>query len=67
MSLTGKVLYMAHHFILLWLNPFDLSLGLIGKDGGLSTLCHSCGFSCQQSVLKTYPDPGYLHLKDEVV
>ena len=24
MAFTGKFLYMAHHFILLWLNPFDL-------------------------------------------
>ena len=24
MALTGKLLYMAHHFVLLWLNPFDL-------------------------------------------
>ena len=24
-----------------------LILGLIGRDGGLSTLCHSCGFDCQ--------------------
>ena len=28
-----------------------LNLGLIGRDGGLSTLCDSCGFACQQSVL----------------
>ena len=24
-----------------------LSLRLIGKDGGLSALCHGCGFACQ--------------------
>ena len=58
---------MAHHFILLWLNPFDLSLGLIGRDGGLSTLCHSSGFACQQRVLKEFPGTDYLHSKDEVV
>ena len=56
-----------YHFILLRLNPFDLSLKLIGRDGGLSTLCHSCGFACQQRVLKTFPGPGYLHSKDGVV
>ena len=44
-----------------------LALGLIGRDGGLSTLCHSCGFTCQQMVLKTFPGPGYLHSKDGVV
>ena len=66
MSLTGKILYMAQHFILLLLNPLHLSFALIGRDGGLSTLCHGCGFAFQQRVLKTFPDPGYLHLKDEV-
>ena len=67
MSLTGKFVYMAHHFILVWVNPFDLSLGLIGRDGVLSTLCHSCGCACQQRVVKTFPGPGYLHSKDGVV
>ena len=37
-----------------------MTLRLIGRDGGLSTLCHSCGFSCHQRVLKTFPGPGYL-------
>ena len=46
---------------------FPLTLGLIGKNGGLDTLCHSCRFSCQQRVLKTFPDPGYLLFKDGVV
>ena len=58
---------MAQHFILLRLSPFDLSLGLIGRDGGLSALCHSYGFACQQRVLKTFPGPGYLHSEDGVV
>ena len=38
------------------LNP----LGLIGRDGSLSTLCHSCGFACRQRMLKTFPGSGYL-------
>ena len=42
-------------------------LGLIERDGGLSTLCHSCGFACQQSVLKTFSGPGYLRSEDGVV
>ena len=33
----------------------SLALGLIERDGGLSTLCHSYGFACQQRVLKTFP------------
>ena len=58
---------MAHRFILLRLNPFGLSLGLIERDGGLSTLCHGCGFACQQGVLKTFPGPGCLHSGDGVI
>ena len=30
----------------------------MGRDGDLSTLCHSCGFACQQRELKKFPDPG---------
>ena len=56
---------MGRHFILLRLNP--LALGLIVSDGGLSTLCHSCGFACQQTVLKTFLGCGYLHSEDGVV
>ena len=45
-----------------------LSLGLIGRDGALGTLCHGCGFACQQRLLKTFPpDPGYLRSEDGVV
>ena len=49
----------------IWLTP--LILGLIERDGGLNTLCHSCVFACQQRVLKTSPDTSYLRLKDWVV
>ena len=45
--------------------PF--TLGLIGRDGGFNTLCHSCGFPCQQRVLKTFPCSGYLCSEDGVV
>ena len=41
-----------------------LTLGLIGRDGGLSTLCLSCEFTCQRRVLKTFSDPGYLRSED---
>ena len=44
-----------------------MTLRLIGRDGVLSTLCHSCRFSRQQSVLKTFPGRGYLHSEDWVV
>ena len=45
----------------------SLALELIGRDGSLSTLCRSCGFACQQRVLKTFPGPGYLRRQDGVV
>ena len=49
---------MAHHFILLQLNPFDLR---VDREGcWFEHLCHSCRFACQQRVLKTFPGPGYL-------
>ena len=44
-----------------------LTIGLIARNGGLSTLCHSYGFACQQRVLKTFPGPGYLRSEDGVV
>ena len=93
MAFTGKFVYITHHFILLWLNPFDLSADsegwwfehsvsylrvcfynsialtsmVIGRDGSLNTLCQSCGFACQQRVLKTFPGLGYLRSEDGVV
>ena len=48
-------------------SSIPLALGLIGRNRGLSSLCHSCGFACQQRVLKTFPGPGYLHSEDGVV
>ena len=67
MSLTGKLVDMAHHFILLRLSPFDLRLGLIRRDGGLGTLCESCRFPCLERVLKTFPGSGCLDSQDDVV
>ena len=66
MAFTGKSVYT-------WLTisscygSIPLALGLIGRDGGLSTPCHSCGFHCQQRVLKTFPGSGYLCSEDGVV
>ena len=48
-------------------DSIPLALGLIVRDGGLSTLCHSCRLACQQRMLKTFPDPGNLHSEDGVV
>ena len=44
-----------------------LAFGLIVRDGGFSTLCHSYGLSPQQTVLKTFLGPDYLHTEDGVV
>ena len=44
-----------------------LTLGLIRRDGGLRTLCQSCGFACQQGVLKTFPGTTSLCSEDVVV
>ena len=57
MAFTGEfVLYIAHHFILVRRNPFDLSVDR--GDSVLSILSHILGFSCQQRMLKTFP--GYM-------
>ena len=46
-----------------------LTIVLIGRDGGLSTLSHSCGFDYRQRmlVLKTFAGSGYLRSMDGVV
>ena len=43
-----------------------LAIGMIGRDGGLSNLCHSCGFACQERVLETFPGPDDIHSEDWV-
>ena len=66
-------IYVNIYIIYTWLTILScygatpLALGLIGMDGGLSTLGHSCWFACQQRVLKTFPGPGYLRSEDGVV
>ena len=66
-------MYVIYRDLYIWLTispcygSIPLALGLIGRDGGLSTLCHSRGFACQQRVLKMFPGPGYLHSEDAVV
>ena len=37
----------------------------IGRGSGLNTLCHSYGFACQQTVLKTFLGPGSGYLRSE--
>ena len=46
--------------------PLTLA-ALIGRNGSLSLLCHSCKFDYQQRVLKTLSGPGYLRSKNGVV
>ena len=54
-------------------SPFYLAMTqsqcllVIERDGGLSALCHSCGFAYQQRVLKSFPGSSYNRLEDGVV
>ena len=45
-------------------NIFSGNLGQIMPNFGMSTLFHSCGFSCQQRPLKTFLGSTYLHSGD---
>ena len=53
MEFASKLVYMAHHFLFLQLNPFDVSVDRVGLR--FSTLYHGCGFRYQQRVLTTSP------------
>ena len=47
--------------------PQSQCLMVIGRDGGLSNLCHSCGlwaYVSEEGVQKTFPGPGYLSSED---
>ena len=50
MASTGKFGYIAHHFILL--HSISLTLVLIGRNKGLSTLCYSCCFDFSRGCRK---------------
>ena len=65
MAFTGKPVYMAHHFILQRLNLLDLRVDR--ERWWFEHLCHSCGFACQQRVLKMFSGPGYLRSEEGVV
>ena len=58
-----------HILLTIWscYDSIPMALGLIGRDDGLRTLCHSCGFACQQRVLKKFPDRDCLHSEDGAV
>ena len=55
------------HIISSCYSSIPLALGSIGRDDGLSTLCHSCEFACQQRVLKMLPGPRCPRSEDGVV
>ena len=40
---------------------------VIGRVSGLGTLCHTCWFTYQQTVLKIFPGPDYLHSGDGTI
>ena len=53
------MMYVYIYIYVLRLNPFDLRIKRKGW-------CHSCGFTCQQRVLKTVPGPGFIRSEDKV-
>ena len=65
MVFTSKCIYMGHHFYLLRLNPFELSIDREGSWFDHSV--YSCWFACQQRVLKTFPGPDYVRFEDAAV
>ena len=44
-----------------------LAFKLIWRNGSQSILCHSCGFACQQRILKFFSASGYLRCKQGVI
>ena len=40
---------------------------VIRRDSGLSTLCHSYRFACQQRVLKMFPGNGCFSSEDGII
>ena len=66
MAFTGRFVYISVTISFCY-SSIPLTLGLIARHGGLSTLCHSYGFASQQRMLKTFPGPGYLRSEDGVV
>ena len=68
MAFIDKFIYMAHHFILQQLNPFDLRIDREGWWFEHSfVIVYSCRCACQQRVLKVFPGRGYLCSEDGVV
>ena len=49
MAFAGKFLYIDHHFVLLWPNPFDLR---IDRDGGLNSRIIVVGLLVSRGCLK---------------
>ena len=66
MSFTGKFVFI-YLTVSSCYKSIPWTLALIGRDGSVSTLCHSCGFPCQQKLLNTFPGPGYLRYVHGVV
>ena len=66
MSFTGKCVCILLT-ILSCYGSIPLTLVLIGRDDGLSTLFYSCGFDYQHRLVKTFPGSGSLCSEDEVV
>ena len=58
MAFLGKSAYMK--LIIFLATDQSQCFMVTAKDGGLSTLCHNCGFACQQRLPIPFPDGGSL-------
>ena len=67
MAFTGKFVYMAHHFIMLRLNPFGLTVDREGWWFEHSVSWLRVCLSAEGVKNVTFPGPGYLRSKDGVV
>ena len=55
MAFLGKFVFVYIYYLTLYIAPTQSQcLVEIDRDGGLSTLYRSCGFDCQQTVLKRF-------------
>ena len=66
MAFAGKYVYI-YLTISSCYRSVPLTLVFVGWDVGLSSLCHSCVFACQDMVLKTSLGLGYLCSNNAVV
>ena len=75
LHLEDRIVGLSHFLVNLDIccSPFYVARGqsqyvmLIGRNHDFSTLCHRCGFACQQSLLETFCCPGCVRVWDSSV